>query len=64
MHTGTEPAHRLLELLITKTLISGKTSSSSVTLNYNELCAAMGQYPNKDAELRIKIDLSWEQLNE
>lgn len=64
MKTGTEPAHKLLELLITKALISGKVRSSSVRLSYAELAAAMGQPAAYDTDLLIKIKLSWESPND
>lgn len=60
MKTGTESAHKLLELLITKALISGKAKSSSVRISYAELAQAMGQKAEYDTDLLIRIKLSWE----
>lgn len=64
MRTGTESAHRLLELLITKTLTSGKVKTSSVRLPYRELAAALGQKTSDDVDLKITIKLSWEHPEE
>jgi hypothetical protein len=60
MKTGTEQAHKLLELLITKSMVSGKTKSSTIRLSYNEMAAAMGQPADNDIDLLIKLKLSWE----
>jgi hypothetical protein len=60
MHTGSESAHKLLELLITKTIVSGKGRSASVRIPYNELAAAFGKPQMYETDLQIEISLSWE----
>lgn len=62
MTHGTEPAHKALELLICKALISGKARSSTIRLRSDELAASFEQKAAGDlVDLVIKIELSWDE---
>lgn len=61
MNKGTEPAHKLLELLIMKALISGKTKGSTVRLYVPDLAAEMDQVAGSKVDLVITIDLAWDE---
>lgn len=58
---GSEPAHKLLELLIVKALISGKTKNATVRLNSKDLAASFEQTAATDIDLVIKFELSWDE---
>jgi hypothetical protein len=58
---GSEPAHKLLELLIVKALVSGKTKEASVRLNIKDLATSFDMTAIDDVDLVIKIDLSWDE---
>lgn len=59
MQTGTELAHKMLELLITKAAISGRSYTSEVALSYDEIARGMGQSNSSPHKLNIEIKVSW-----
>jgi hypothetical protein len=59
MTTGTEQAHKLLELLITKALVSGTTSTRTVLIPYDELAHALRLNSKFKTDLKIEIKLTW-----
>jgi hypothetical protein len=62
MVQGTEPAHKLLELLIVKALVSGKARGSTVRLRSDDLAASFEtKAAGELVDLVINIDLSWDE---
>lgn len=61
MVQGTQAAHKLLELLIMKALVSGKARGSSIRLSSYDLAAELEQDAASDVDLVIKFDLSWDE---
>ena len=61
MNQGTEPAHKLLELLIMKAIISGKAKGSSIRLYAPDLVSDIEQISKSKVDLVINFDLSWDE---
>lgn len=53
-------AHRVLEYLMTKAAVSGKTLNSTVRVPFSELASSVGKTDFENVDLVIKFDLSWE----
>jgi hypothetical protein len=53
-------AHKLLEFLLTKTAITSKPTKSHIRIPYKDLLAAIGQKTDKNIDLIVKFDLSWD----
>ena len=64
MHTGTESAHRLLELLITKALVTGNGRTATVRLTAEDLQPHIGPDSIQLQDLVIKISTKWDNENE
>lgn len=59
METGTEDAHKLLELLITKVIIVGKGKKATVKIPYESLKPDLGGDELIDLDLKISISVEW-----
>lgn len=60
MYTGTESAHKLLELLITKALVTGDDKAATVRIPADMLQPHIGPDSIQLSDLIIKISTKWE----
>lgn len=64
METGSESAHKLLELLITKALVSGKGKKATVRIPYTDLKPDIGPHEVVLADLVVTVSVSWSDLED
>lgn len=54
-------AHKVLEYALTKAAVSAKLTKTSLRIPYKDLLASIGQTTDKNIDLILKFEMSWEQ---
>jgi hypothetical protein len=53
--------HTVLEILITKAALTGKTLGSTIRIPYKDLSELIGKSENKDIDLVLTFSLEWDE---